>query len=563
MLRPKADGAWHLHELTRDNPDLAAFVLYSSVAAALGGPGQGSYAAANTFLDALAAHRQAEGLPAQSLAWGQWERASGVTAQQSEADRRRAAQAGVRLIPDGQGGELFDAAALLGTPYLLPAPLDLAALQRSGQPVPALLRGLVRPARRAARAAVATAGPTLVERLAGLDEPEREAVLLELVRIEVAGVLGAEAEAVTAARPFNDLGLDSLSAVELRNRLTTLTGLRLPPTVTFDHPTPAVLAGHLRELLGDLSERQGPVGRGDGSAPVTAAAADPQHPLSALYRRLAAQGSFAEASQLIGVASALRTRFTAEERSAHAPAPIRLASGDGELAVVCFPALSAISGPHEYARFGHGFQGERDVFVLPSPGWAPDDRLPDDLDTYLSMQVDSVRRLLGDERPFVIVGRSMGGCVAHAVAARLEAEGRAVAGLALIDAYPIDSAVREGMGEWWLTAMLSGMLDRIEQYDMVWSDASLTSMGGYNTVFADWRPEPIEAPILSLRADTPLRGTVIDPDGRYDWRAYWPVPHEVVDVPGDHFTLLEQHTPTTADAVRQWIDKEEQAWSTR
>lgn len=309
-------------------------------------------------------------------------------------------------------------------------------------------------------------------------------------------MLGTETESVAPARPFNDLGLDSLSAVELRNRLTVLTGLRLPPTVTFDHPSPTVLALHLRELLGDLAHRPAP-------RPAAGRAAEPQHPLSSLYRALAAQDSFAEASALIGVASALRSRFPAEERAAHTPEPIRLASGNGGLAVVCFPALSAISGPHEYARFGHGFQGERDVFVLPSPGWAPADLLPDTLDTYLRMQVDSVRRLIGEERPFVVVGRSMGGCVAHAVAARLEAEGRSVAGLALIDAYPIDSAVREGMGEWWLTAMLGGMLDRIEQYDMVWSDASLTAMGGYNSVFADWRPGPIAAPTLAVRADTP------------------------------------------------------------
>ncbi|QMU77007.1 acyltransferase domain-containing protein [Streptacidiphilus sp. PB12-B1b] len=553
VLRAKADGAWNLHQLTREKTDLAAFVLYSSIAAVFGGPGQASYAAANTFLDALAVHRRASRLPGQSLAWGQWEQPSGVTAQLTEADLRRAARAGVRPIRSEQGVRLFDAAEQLAAPYLVPAPLDLNALRGDG--VPALLRGLVRPARRTARSAV-VGGPTLAQRLAGADEETRQAVLLDLVRTEVAAVLAAEPDAVTGQRPFNELGLDSLSAVELRNRLTAATGLRLPPTVTFDQPTPTELAAHIDELLGDLS----PV---DSAPAATGAVVAPgaDHPLSRLYRQLAAQGKFARASALIGVASHLRPRFGTGERSAHALPPIQLATGARETAVVCFPALSAISGPHEYARFGHAFQGERDVFVLPSPGWEPGDHLPDDLDAFLTLHTETVLDVVGHDRPFVVVGRSMGGCVAHAVAARLEEQGRAVSGLALIDAYPIDSAVREGMGEWWLTAMLTGMLDRIEQYDMVWSDASLTAMGGYNTVFDGWQPKPVDAPILAVRADTPLRGTVVDPTGRHDWRAYWPLPHEAVDVPGDHFTLLEQHTPTTADAVRQWIEQKEQQWS--
>ncbi|WP_344446374.1 thioesterase domain-containing protein, partial [Kitasatospora nipponensis] len=506
--------------------------------------------------------RRAAGLPAQSLAWGQWAEPSGVTAHLTAADLRRAARAGLRSISAERGTRLFDRAELDGGAYLVAAPLDLTALR--GRPVPDLLRDLVPAVRRTARGAAGTDRAAL-PRLAALSGPERVAAVLELVRTEAAAVLATETAAVTAPRPFNDLGLDSLTAVELRNRLTAATGLRLAPTITFDHPTPAALADHLAELVGAQQESGAdhgapPAGSGQGA---TADAEDPRHPLSTLYRRLAAQGSFAEASALIGVASHLRARFTVEERAEHAPAPLQLASGPGELAVVCFPALSAISGPHEYARLGHAFQGERDVFVLPSPGWAPDDRLPDTRETFLRLQTEAVRRVVGDERPVVIVGRSMGGCVAHAVTERLEQEGRAVAGLVLVDAYPIDSAVREGMGDWWLTAMLTGMLDRIERYDMVWSDASLTSMGGYNNVFADWQPAPVAAAILALRADTPLRGTVLDPTGRHDWRAYWPVAHEVADIPGDHFTILEEHTPTTADAVRQWIEKKEQSWSTR
>jgi surfactin synthase thioesterase subunit len=282
---------------------------------------------------------------------------------------------------------------------------------------------------------------------------------------------------------------------------------------------------------------------------------DASEPLSVLYRRLAAKGAFLEASTLIGTAAALRDSFPREERAAHRLAPLTLASGPGDLAVVCFPALSAISGPHEYARFGHAFQGERDVFVLPSPGWRAADPLPGTLDTFLELHAETVRSVLGPDRPYVIVGRSMGGCLAHAVAGRLERDGRPAAGLALIDSYPVDSPSRPGMSEWWLPAILTGMLNRIEAYDMVWSDASLTAMGGYNNLFDGWQPEPISAPTLALLADTPLEGTVVDPTGAFDWRASWPLPHEAADITGDHFTVLEEHTPTTVEAVKRWITK--------
>ncbi|MFJ8039160.1 type I polyketide synthase [Kitasatospora sp. NPDC096147] len=248
---PKADGARHLHELTRGH-DLAAFVLYSSVAAVLGSPGQASYSAANTYLDALAAHRRSIGLPGQSLAWGQWAEASGITGHLSATDHARLARLGIRPIGSAEGAALFDAAGLLtDRPVLVPAPLDLAALR--GRPVPALLRGLVRPARRAASTGGAAAGETpLAERLAQLaDEAERLATVLRLVRTEVAAVLGTDAAGVGAQRPFTSLGLDSLTAVELRNRIGAATGLRLSATLVFDHPNPTALAAHLlTELLG-------------------------------------------------------------------------------------------------------------------------------------------------------------------------------------------------------------------------------------------------------------------------------------------------------------------------
>ncbi|WTW99071.1 SDR family NAD(P)-dependent oxidoreductase [Streptomycetaceae bacterium NBC_01309] len=272
VLRPKADAAWHLHELTRDHR-LAAFVLFSSVAALLGGAGQGNYAAANTFLDGLAEQRRAAGLPAVSLAWGMWEEAGGMTAHLTGADRARAARAGIRALGTREGLRLFDAvtggAAATGRPgtpghpvapsaVFVPAPLDLAGLRgraaATGEPVPALLRGLVRPPRRTASAASAapTATGGLAARLAALDAAERDAELLGLVTAAVAGVLGADPEAVGPRRAFSEMGMDSLTAVELRNRLNAATGLRLPATLVFDYPTPIALAVHLRgELLAD------------------------------------------------------------------------------------------------------------------------------------------------------------------------------------------------------------------------------------------------------------------------------------------------------------------------
>ncbi|WP_228083179.1 type I polyketide synthase [Streptomyces profundus] len=248
VLRPKADAAWHLHELTADL-DLAEFVLFSSASGVFGTAGQGNYAAANAFLDALAEHRRAQGRPARSLAWGLWADASALTGHLTDADRARLSRGGMRPLAADQGLALFDAA--LGTESATPllAPFDLATRRDDVHP---LLRGLVRPSR--PTAAAAGRHPSgLAERVAALPETERTAALAEVVRTEAAAVLGhTGAAAVGADRAFKDLGFDSLTAVELRNRLNAVTGLRLAATVVFDHPTPTALATHVRaRLLGE------------------------------------------------------------------------------------------------------------------------------------------------------------------------------------------------------------------------------------------------------------------------------------------------------------------------
>ncbi|MFG1711244.1 SDR family NAD(P)-dependent oxidoreductase, partial [Nonomuraea sp. M3C6] len=254
VLGPKADAAWHLHELTRDRP-LSMFVLFSSVAGVLGNAGQGNYAAANAFLDALATHRHTRELPAVSVAWGLWDTDSDMTGGLSHADIARLARAGIAPLSVEQGLELFDAALVSTEPVMVAARWDGAGLRTRAEngALPPMLRGLVRAPRRVASSQVSTgpvAGPELSERLAVMAEADARAHLTQLVRGHVAAVLAHPSpDQVDMDRAFNELGFDSLTAVELRNRLNTDTGLRLPATLVFDHPTVTSLAEYLFNSL--------------------------------------------------------------------------------------------------------------------------------------------------------------------------------------------------------------------------------------------------------------------------------------------------------------------------
>ncbi|WP_437688199.1 SDR family NAD(P)-dependent oxidoreductase [Sorangium sp. So ce176] len=264
VLRPKVDGAIHLHELTKHAP-LAAFVLFSSAAGTLGSPGQANYAAANTFLDALASHLRARGVPAMSLAWGLWAQAGlGMTAHLGAADIARMKRLGVVTMSPQEGLELLDAALQRPDPLLVPAPLDLAALERAardGAPASPMLRELVRgaPARRAAAGDGASGRASALRALlARRPQSERFAAVLELVRAEAARVLRLPgAAAVPPDRPLKELGLDSLTAVELRNRLAARTEAKQPATLVFDHPTPSAISRFLLKQAGaDLASSE-------------------------------------------------------------------------------------------------------------------------------------------------------------------------------------------------------------------------------------------------------------------------------------------------------------------
>nr|AUO16398.1 polyketide synthase [Streptomyces sp. IMB7-145] len=262
VLRPKVDAVLNLHELTA-GLDLSAFVLFSSLSGTLGGPGQANYAAANAFLDAFAYRRRAEGLPAQSLAWGLWEERSGMTGKLDEANRRRIARDGVVPMASEEALALFDTSCGIDAATLVPARLDASAWRAQDGPIPALLRGIIRTTARRGPARTSTGGSgsgsaELRRRIGSLDPAARQQALLELVTEHAAMALGHDNPRMIAPdRGFLDLGFDSLTAVGLRNQLGTVTGLRLPATLLFDYTTSRALAGYLAEELVD--------GEADGS----------------------------------------------------------------------------------------------------------------------------------------------------------------------------------------------------------------------------------------------------------------------------------------------------------
>ena len=254
VLRAKVDAAWNLHELTRD-ANLSAFVLFSSMAGLVGSSGQANYAAANSFLDGLASHRRAHGLPAISLGWGLWDQASDMTGGLDAAGRARLGRTGVLALSSAEALQLFDAAIVVDEPFLLPARIDTAALRANAAVVPPMFVDLINASTRRRvddSLAASKSKSALAQRIHGLPDAEQHAVLLDLVRSHIATVLGnTTPEAIDPDKAFQELGFDSLTAVEMRNRLKAATGLALSPTIIFDYPTPGGLATYIRgELAG-------------------------------------------------------------------------------------------------------------------------------------------------------------------------------------------------------------------------------------------------------------------------------------------------------------------------
>ncbi|MEU5130505.1 type I polyketide synthase [Streptomyces mobaraensis] len=554
VLRPKADAAWNLHELTKVLP-LSRFVLFSSAAGLLGTAGQANYAAANAFLDALAHHRAALGLPALSLAWGPWAGGEGMAAR--TPDRGQGLGGVLRAVSPAQGLAMFDAALGSGEPVLAPLLLDRSQrAETAGRPVPPPLRGLLRAARPAAGAGDAPGGDApgsaagaWRERLAALPVPDRAPALLELVREEAATVLGhAGADAVAPEHPFSELGFDSLTGVHLRNRLSTLTGLPLPATVVFERPSAAELAGHLHQELSALLDDAATTGP---AAPGTTPR--PPQTLASLYRRVCETGDVVSAMHMLVTASLAVPAFERADSTPHELAPLKLAAGTAGPALVCFPGFSPALGRPWHAALAASFDGERDVLEIRHPGVVHGRAVPRDWETLVDLHAGTVRKHLGD-RPYAVLGSSMGGCPAHSVAARLAATGTPPVGLVLLDSHHVTPDLEH---EPWLLALPARLPLRMgERFDTAVDDMSMAALGAYTRIARGWRPEPMDVPTLLLRAGDPLPKPSIHgglhPATR-EPRTSWPVPHTTVHVPGDHWSMTEEHADTTAQAIRAWL----------
>ncbi|MFI1934753.1 alpha/beta fold hydrolase, partial [Streptomyces sp. NPDC020330] len=530
-------------------------------------------------LDALAAHRRAQGLPATSLAWGLWAETSGMAGGLDETELARLERQGIGALSAEQGLELFDQAQRIDRPLAVPVRLDLASLRAQARAglLPPLLRGLVRVPRKSA----GTEG-SLAQRLAGVPAEGREAIAVDLVRGQVAAVLGhATADAVEPDRAFKELGFDSLAAVDLRNRLTQVSGVRLPSTLVFDHPSPLAVARFLLSEAGDAPDQAvgqpGPV----TAAPVGEAGAAAGGTLSTLLRHAHAGGSIVSAVPLLTEASRFRPSFaSAAELGGGDGYVVQLARGRARDAqanggrdlpkLVCVPSFVVGSGPHQFMRFADHFEGERDVYVCSLPGFRGDEPSPGSWNAATEVLADAIRRVVGDD-PFVLVGYSIGGVVAHSLAARFEAEGVGVAGLVMIDT-PTPEGEEETNRVFSL--VMTEILERDHEAIAV-DDANWLAMGTYMRLLGERVTTRIAAPSLLIRAGEPLGGRAADavtdiedrPGGgtagggahagdaaavTHDWPA-WQVGDDEVVIAADHFALIETAAPATAAATGRWL----------
>ncbi|XHU08921.1 beta-ketoacyl synthase N-terminal-like domain-containing protein [Amycolatopsis sp. WGS_07] len=396
--------------------------------------------------------------------------------------------------------------------------------------------------RRTASTAVAADSDGLRKRLAGKPQAQREKILLQVVLEHTAAVLGyTDADAIDPSRHFLESGFDSVTAVGLRNGLSEATGLTVPPTVIFDHQNPVALTAHL------LSEMDG------------AASASPEDQasdgLKQMFSEAVRSGKTEDGLGLLGAAARLRAAFRSSADIDQLPAPVRMAEGPGQPHLLCLSTPAAMGGAYQYARFATHFRGVRTLSALPMPGFLAGELLPESAEAILDVLTESIRKAVGDE-PFALLGYSSAGIFAHAVAGRLEESGTGPAAVVLLDTYAasgedIQRSDQEERDKATL-GLVSGLLaneDRYGPYDRT----KLTALARYLEVLPEVTLPEIKAPSLLVRPEDRFDAGEAESGDSEAWRTAWSLADETAVVPGDHFSLVEGSSATTAQAVEEWL----------
>ncbi len=378
---------------------------------------------------------------------------------------------------------------------------------------------------------------SLASRLAELPEEDREEALLEFVMSQLAAALGYESHAqFDPQRPFLELGFDSLTALQYRNRLNRATGLRLEVSVALDHPTPAALAKY---LLGQIE-----VG---GPAPAAAGGST----LNSLMHHARDLGREEEFARLLEGIAGFRATFATLAEAGDQPDPVRLAEGSARPPLVCVPSIMPFGGPHEYARLARAFDHPRDVLALTWPGFAAMEPMPASGSVALELQVAALDRAAVDE-PVVLAGHSSGGAFAYAIAQRLEQEGRPPAGVVLIDSYHPTQTTFEASGDAETRSIGLGVLGQMmgaSPLDGGINDTRLTAAMAYLRLLGEVEIAPLEAPVLLVRATEPIAAGL----EAAEWRPRWDVPHDEAEATGNHLTVMSTHAEGAAEAIAGWL----------
>ena len=546
VLAPKVDAAWHLHELAGD---VDAFVLFSSVSGLFGSPGQGNYAAANSFLDALAAHRRALGLPATSLAWGAWDRSAGMTSGLSDADLQRLGRSGMPPLTIAQGTALFDVATATDEPVQALLRVDPAGLR--GQ-APPMLRDLAPAAKRRATAAKDRSDGSLREHLSRLDRAGQDKLLRDIVVNNVAGLLGhADPASVDQDRAFLELGFDSLIAVELRNQLSETLGIRLQTSVIFDARTSAGLADWLREQLaeaGAAADRAATT-RGPARGPVTSVEGET---LTELFFNAVRAGRIQEAMRMLRAVADTRPQFHNPAELDELSLPVTLADGSQRPRLICIAAPGATGGVHQYARLSAHFRGERTVNALPLMGFTSGESLPATADAAIRILAESALHA-SDGEPFVLVGHSSAGALAYLAANMLTTTwGIRPEAVVMLDTLGFSYGNKE-----FLAGGAAQAVDAADMGDFYFADidspavsldtARLTAMAHWVYKIEEIAPEAPSVPTLLLQCARLADGTPLDTSEA-------PVPcDKVIVVDTDHMGLAQEDSGLTAGLIRDWL----------